>query len=119
MSLLGPDNGAGRGNPNNEANSSDVLNGLDGCPDGSVLYVCFGSQKLLKREQMEALASGFERSETRFVWVVKPAGMIQQMGEGHGVVPDGFEDQVKGRGFVIKGWAPQVAILSHKRLVGF
>ncbi|XP_028794127.1 UDP-glycosyltransferase 89A2-like [Neltuma alba] len=117
LSLLGPDNGAGRGNPNNEANS-DVLNWLNGCPDGSVLYVCFGSQKLLKREQMEALASGLERSEARFIWVVKP-GTTQQMEEGHGVVPDGFEDRVKGRGFVIKGWAPQVAILSHRAVAGF
>ncbi|KAI9092057.1 hypothetical protein K1719_027992 [Acacia pycnantha] len=113
LSLLGPDNG-GSGNTNNEANSG-VLKWL---ADGSVLYVCFGSQKLLKREQMEALASGLERSETRFVWVVKH-GTSQQMEEGYGVVPDGFEDRVKGRGFVIKVWAPQVAILSHRAVGGF
>ncbi|KAI9126893.1 hypothetical protein K1719_002489 [Acacia pycnantha] len=117
LSLLGPDNGKGRGNTNNEANS-DVLKWLDGCPDGSVLYVCFGSQKLLKREQMEALASELERSETRFVWVVKH-GTSQQMEEGYGVVPDGFEDRVKGWGFIIKVWAPQVAILSHRAVGGF
>ncbi|XP_054810260.1 UDP-glycosyltransferase 89A2-like [Prosopis cineraria] len=118
LSLLGPDNRTGRGNPNQEANS-DVLSWLDGCPDGSVLYVCFGSQKLLKREQMEALAVGLERSETRFVWVAKPVTTQQQMEEGYGMVPDGFEDRVKGRGFVVKGWAPQLAILSHRAVGGF
>lgn len=97
-----------------------LMTWLDGCPDdGSVLYVCFGSQKLLNRAQMEALASGLERSGSRFVWVVKP-GTPEQLGNGYGLVPAGFEDRVKGdrRGVVIKGWAPQVEILNH-RAVGW
>jgi hypothetical protein len=83
-----------------------------------VLYVCFGSQKLLKREQMEALAFGLERSGIRFVWVVKVPTMEEQI-EGYGSVPDGFEDRVSGRGFVVKGWAPQEAILGHRVVGGF
>lgn len=117
VSLIGPGNGADRVNPYPDTNNS-VFNFLDGCPNGSVLYVCFGSQKLLKREQMEALASGLERSDTRFVWVVK-VGTTQQTEEGYGVVPDGFEDRVAGRGLLIKGWVPQVAILNHRAVGGF
>ncbi|CAM8967264.1 unnamed protein product [Rhodiola kirilowii] len=41
---------------------SDVLKWLDECPDRSVVYVCFGSQKTLGREQMKALATGLELS---------------------------------------------------------
>ncbi|KAI8022334.1 UDP-glycosyltransferase 89A2 [Camellia lanceoleosa] len=52
------------GRVNRDKDSSEgVLAWLDGYPNGSVLYVCFGSQKLLKRVQMEALALGLERSE--------------------------------------------------------
>ncbi|KAK4260951.1 hypothetical protein QN277_004009 [Acacia crassicarpa] len=117
LSLIGPDKGGDQANQDPEEHS-DLFNWLDGCPDGSVLYVCFGSQKLLKREQMEALASGLERSETRFIWVVKP-GTPQQVGEGFGAVPDGFEDRVSGRGLVMRSWVPQVTILNHRAVGGF
>ncbi|KAF7808996.1 UDP-glycosyltransferase 89A2-like [Senna tora] len=114
LSLMGPENGADHVNPDPQ----NVFSWLDGCPDGSVVYVCFGSQKLLRREQMEALAIGLERSDTRFIWVVK-VGTAQQTQEGYGVVPEGFEDRVLGRGIVIKGWVPQVAILGHRAVGGF
>ncbi|KAF7808998.1 UDP-glycosyltransferase 89A2-like [Senna tora] len=117
LSLIGPGNGVDRVNPYPSEDHS-VFRWLDHCPNESVLYVCFGSQTLLKREQMEALAIGLERSNTRFIWAVK-AGTTQQTGEGYGVVPDGFEDRVSGRGLVLKGWVPQVAILSHGAIGGF
>ncbi|XP_058775703.1 UDP-glycosyltransferase 89A2-like [Vicia villosa] len=99
---------------------SEVLRWLDQVEeDGSVLYVCFGSQKFLKREQMEALAFGLERSRTRFVWVVKAPSAVEQIEEGYGLVPDGFEERVSGRGIVVRGWAPQMAILGHRVVGGF
>ncbi|KAA8532838.1 hypothetical protein F0562_033045 [Nyssa sinensis] len=117
LSLAGGFEPMGQINPN-EGSGDGVFEWLDGCPDGSVLYVCFGSQKLLKRTQMEALSSGLERSGVRFVWVVNSV-TGQEMKDGSGSVPDGFEDRVSGRGMVIKGWAPQVAILSHRAMGGF
>ncbi|KAK7328176.1 hypothetical protein VNO77_22274 [Canavalia gladiata] len=99
---------------------SEILRWLDGFEEeGSVLYVCFGSQKQLKKEQMEALAFGLERSETRFVWVVKAPYTAEQKKEGYGVVPEGFEDRVSGRGMVVTGWVPQVAILGHRAWADF
>ncbi|KNA15373.1 hypothetical protein SOVF_098850 [Spinacia oleracea] len=89
----------------------EVLNWLDTCPDGSVLYVCFGSQKLLTEPQIRALALGLERSKTRFIWVVKSVSSQQ--------VPDGFDERVSDRGMVLRGWAPQVEILHHKAVGGF
>ncbi|MED6120640.1 hypothetical protein PIB30_022755 [Stylosanthes scabra] len=87
-----------------------LLGWLDKWEEGSVLYVCFGSQKVLTKEQMEALALGLERSMVPFVWVVK---------EGCGPVPDGFAERVLGRGLVVRSWAPQVAILGHRAVGGF
>ncbi|XP_073021044.1 LOW QUALITY PROTEIN: flavonol 3-O-glucosyltransferase UGT89B1-like [Primulina eburnea] len=115
LHLLGRPNNLGGG----PMASDDVLSWLDECEDGSVLYVCFGSQKLLKKAQIEALASGLEKSGVKFVWAVKQA-MTEQAADGFGSVPDdGFEHRVAGRGFVIKGWAPQSAILRHRAVGRF
>ncbi|XP_007045725.2 PREDICTED: UDP-glycosyltransferase 89A2 [Theobroma cacao] len=118
LNLAGPDY-FGRGNAGSGSDANDrVLTWLDACRESSVLYVCFGSQKLLRREQMEALAVGLEKSGTRFLWVVK-TGTTRQQDEGFGVLPDGFEERVVGRGLVIREWAPQVLILSHRAVGGF
>ncbi|MFQ6648963.1 hypothetical protein Gotur_020749, partial [Gossypium turneri] len=70
LSLIGPDV-SDRGNSGSSSDLNDqVMTWLNQCPDGSVVYVCFGSQKLLRKEQMEALANGLEKSDTRFIWVV-------------------------------------------------
>eukprot|EP00262_Sarcandra_glabra_P010515 TRINITY_DN2579_c0_g4_i1.p1 TRINITY_DN2579_c0_g4~~TRINITY_DN2579_c0_g4_i1.p1 ORF type:complete len:505 (+),score=39.57 TRINITY_DN2579_c0_g4_i1:21-1535(+) len=90
----------------------DVLTWLDTCPNGSVVYVCFGSQFVLTERQVDALMEGLEKSGARFVWCVKVAG------EGN-VVPTDFDDRVAGRGLVIRGWAPQVEILTHRAVGAF
>ncbi|KAF8101028.1 hypothetical protein N665_0211s0017 [Sinapis alba] len=101
-------NGLGKGNSYSSVDVEALMSCLDGCPDGSVLYICFGSQKVLTKDQCDALALSLEKSMTRFVWVAKTDP-----------VPDGFEDRVAGRGKVFRGWAPQVAVLSHLAVGGF
>ncbi|XVE81069.1 hypothetical protein DITRI_Ditri15bG0033600 [Diplodiscus trichospermus] len=92
-----------------------VMAWLDSCQvDNSVVYVGFGTQITLNKQQMEAVASALEKSGVRFVWVVKDPMKGMQNGDDRSVVPKGFEDRVAGRGIVIKGWAPQVAILRHR-----
>ncbi|KAK3039767.1 hypothetical protein RJ639_027080 [Escallonia herrerae] len=61
LSLLGRPDQTDRGSKGSGL-CDDVLEWLDGCPDGSVVYVCFGSQKFFKQAQVEALAIGLERS---------------------------------------------------------
>ena len=107
---VGPVSSVGLGKGKSELNVDvkALFSWLDGCPDGSVLYICFGSQKVLTKGQCDALALGLEKSLTRFFWVAKTDP-----------IPDGFEDRVAGRGMIVRGWAPQVAVLSHVAVGGF
>ncbi|KAI8539319.1 hypothetical protein RHMOL_Rhmol09G0172900 [Rhododendron molle] len=100
--LLGGERTLGRVNPDADSRGG-VMGWLDGCPDGSVLYVCFGGQKLLESNQMKALASGLVRSWVRFIWVVK-LPVTQHEEHGRGVVPDEFEDRVSGKGCWWRIW---------------
>nr|Q6VAA5.1 RecName: Full=UDP-glycosyltransferase 89B2 [Stevia rebaudiana]AAR06921.1 UDP-glycosyltransferase 89B2 [Stevia rebaudiana] len=107
--LLPPgDKTSGRGG----SSSNDVLSWLDTCADRTVVYVCFGSQMVLTNGQMEVVALGLEKSRVKFVWSVKEP-TVGHEAANYGRVPPGFEDRVSGRGLVIRGWVPQVAILSH------
>ncbi|XP_058194869.1 UDP-glycosyltransferase 89B2-like [Rhododendron vialii] len=87
----------------------EVMTWLDGKRDESVVYVCFGSRVELTSKQTEALAAALERSEVHFIWCV------QEHVAGRGdSIPEGFGKRVGERGFIVRGWAPQVAILSHR-----
>uniref|UniRef100_A0A7N0VIP8 UDP-glycosyltransferases domain-containing protein n=1 Tax=Kalanchoe fedtschenkoi TaxID=63787 RepID=A0A7N0VIP8_KALFE len=94
---------------------ADVARFLDTCDDDSVVYVAFGSQITLRNDQLAALAAGLEKSGVRFIWVAADG----HVDGGYGSVPDGFETRVAGRGVVVRGWAPQAAILSHRAAGAF
>ncbi|VAH43535.1 hypothetical protein VPH35_027739 [Triticum aestivum] len=83
---------------------------LDGFDDGSVVYICFGSQQALSPAQAACVAGALALSSVAFVWAVRSGT----------VVPEGFEAAATAasRGMVIRGWAPQVEILRH-RAVGW
>ncbi|XP_074356329.1 UDP-glycosyltransferase 73C6-like [Apium graveolens] len=102
-------------NATNDQNK--CLNWLDIQKPGSVIYACLGSLSSLTRGQLIELALGLEASGRPFVWVVK-AGSKQEEIEKW-IVEDGFEERIKGRGLLIRGWAPQVLILSHSAIGAF
>ncbi|KAK4715263.1 hypothetical protein R3W88_013601 [Solanum pinnatisectum] len=117
INLVGGPGRIGKSNVDYGANEK-VFTWLDESPNESVLYVAFGSQKLLTKAQIEALTIGLENSGVRFILVAKQL-TAQQKEQGFGLVPEGFEERVSGRGLVIKGWAPQVEILGHRGVGGF
>nr|TKW10895.1 hypothetical protein SEVIR_6G198200v2 [Setaria viridis] len=80
--------------------AASVAAWLDAFPDGSAVYVSFGTQHALSTPQAA--------SAVAFVWVVRSGT----------AVPEGFEAATASRGVVIRGWAPQVEILRH-RAVGW
>ncbi|CAL4962593.1 unnamed protein product [Urochloa decumbens] len=103
---------------------------LDGQPDGSVLYVCFGSGGALSTRQTAELAAGLEASGQRFLWVVRlPSDKDSSAGyfgtKGHGdddplsYLPAGFIERTKGTGLALARSAPQVEVLGHRAVGGF
>ncbi|KAJ3686216.1 hypothetical protein LUZ61_015380 [Rhynchospora tenuis] len=96
--------------------------GLDLHPLASVLYISFGSQDSIQKSQMMELALGLEASGRPFIWVIRPPLGFDAKDEFKDEwLPDGFEKRMKeeNRGFFVHGWAPQIAILSHKSIGAF
>ncbi|KAL6614894.1 hypothetical protein ACP70R_037164 [Stipagrostis hirtigluma subsp. patula] len=103
---------------------------LDDQPDGSVLYVCFGSGGTLSAEQTAELAAGLEASGQRFLWVVhfpsdRDSSASYFGAAGHdgedplSYLPEGFVERTKGAGLCVPLWAPQVEVLRHRAVGGF
>lgn len=98
------------------------LDWLDKQPHDSVIYVCFGTMSSISDEQIRELAIGLERSEKRFVWVVREAdrGDIFEKEEVRKIqLPEGYEKRVEEVGMVVRDWAPQLEILAHPSVGGF
>ncbi|CAN6372178.1 unnamed protein product [Urochloa humidicola] len=85
---------------------------LDAQPAASVVYVSFGSVARLFPAQVAELAAGLEASRRPFIWAAKEVAAA-------GGIDAGFEDRVRGRGLVVRGWAPQMSILAHPAVGGF
>ncbi|OEL15103.1 UDP-glycosyltransferase 73C3 [Dichanthelium oligosanthes] len=95
---------------------AQCLRWLDSMKPGSVTFVSFGSLACTAPQQLVELGLGLEASKKPFVWVIKAGDKFPQVEEW---LAQGFEEQVKNRGLIIRGWAPQVLILWHKAIGGF
>ncbi|MQL78489.1 hypothetical protein Taro_010906 [Colocasia esculenta] len=82
----------------------------------SVVYVGFGSFNHFSKQQHWEMARGLEASGRPFLWALKEKASA---GGGADWLPEGFEERVRGRGLVIRGWVPQVEILSHRATGAF
>ncbi|KAM3398096.1 zeatin O-xylosyltransferase-like [Capsicum galapagoense] len=103
-----------------QKNSKDhchkCLRWLDKQGPNSVILVSFGTTSSLSSEQIKELAMGLEKSDQKFIWVVRDA----LLGEGKEVnIPNGYEERIQGRGIIVKDWAPQFEILAHSSIGGF
>lgn len=94
-----------------------ILQWLDSWEPGSVVYACLGSLSSLAPPQLIELALGLEASEHPFVWVVREGNKQKEI--ENWILKEGFEERTKGRYLLIRGWAPQVLILSHPAIGGF
>ncbi|KAG2599159.1 hypothetical protein PVAP13_5KG460400 [Panicum virgatum] len=113
-----------------EAAKHRCVEWLDGQPDGSVLYVCFGSGGAFSSRQTAELAAGLEASGQRFLWVVhvpsdkdSSAGYFGTASRGEddplSYLPEGFVERTGGMGLAVGQSAPQVEILNHRAVGGF
>ncbi|KAK1280935.1 UDP-glycosyltransferase 73C2 [Acorus gramineus] len=80
----------------------------------SVIYVSFGSIGRLNPPQTAELARALDASGRNFMWVVKSGG-----GDDDGLPEEFKVEPVTARRMIVRGWAPQVAVLSHGAVGGF
>lgn len=62
---------------------------------------------------MKELAIGLEKSQQKFIWVVRDAFLRE---DEQVQIPQGYEERVEGRGIVVKYWAPQLEIVGHSSI---
>ncbi|KAG2656894.1 UDP-glycosyltransferase 73C1-like [Panicum virgatum] len=107
---------ASRGNTAAAGRREAIAAWLDGQPPGSVVFVSFGSVARKSPRQLREVGHGLEDSGRPFIWVVKEAEAaapeVQEWLEA-------LEARTAGRGLVVRGWAPQLAVLSHRAVGGF
>ncbi|KAK4403999.1 Beta-D-glucosyl crocetin beta-1,6-glucosyltransferase [Sesamum angolense] len=83
----------------------------------SCVFVSFGTEYFLKREEIEEVAYGLELSDVNFIWIVRfPKGDGTSVEE---TLPAGFLERVGGRGRIVEKWASQAKILTHPSVGGF
>lgn len=105
----------------NNLQRHQCLDWLDKQEENSVLFVSFGSSTSLPDEQILELAIGLEKSQQKFIWVMRDAdkGDVFTGKERTIQLPEGYEDSIQGRGIIIRDWAPQLEILAHPSTGGF
>ncbi|KAL0406660.1 UNVERIFIED_CONTAM: Scopoletin glucosyltransferase [Sesamum latifolium] len=82
----------------------------------SVVYMCFGTVVSFTATQLHEMALGLEASGQDFIWVMRKG---KNEGENEDWKPQEYEDRIKGRGLIIRGWAPQMMILDHPAIGAF
>ncbi|KAK9994616.1 hypothetical protein SO802_024319 [Lithocarpus litseifolius] len=107
-------------NTNQDGEEHECLNWLNSQPSRSVVFLCFGSLGSFSEKQVKEIAVGLENSGQRFLWVVRnPPPDMDKDPNLDELLPTGFLERTKDKGFVLKQWAPQVAVLSHDSVGGF
>ncbi|XP_015963208.1 UDP-glycosyltransferase 73C11-like [Arachis duranensis] len=111
-----------------------VLQWLDSKPRGSVLYVSFGTEVGPTVEEYVQLSEALESSGQPFILVLRPGsgksvppramlglrpGLSSPEEDDEGYSAEGLDERVGDRGLIIRGWAPQLLILSHPSTGGF
>ncbi|TQD93614.1 hypothetical protein C1H46_020769 [Malus baccata] len=97
---------------------SPIIQWLNKREKSSVVYVSFGSEYFLSKEEIEEIAHGLELSKVSFIWVIR-FPKEDKTTKVEEVLPKGFVERVGERGMIVEGWAPQAKILQHPSVGGF
>ncbi|KAL8490693.1 hypothetical protein ACS0TY_022624 [Phlomoides rotata] len=96
----------------NEEENSEILQWLSKKKLNSTVYISFGSEHFLSKEEIGEIAKGVELSGANFIWMIR-FPVMEKKTSIEEVLPQGFLDRVKDRGLVVSGWGPQANILGH------
>ncbi|TQD82455.1 hypothetical protein C1H46_031971 [Malus baccata] len=100
-----------------EGEETEIIKWLNTRERSSVVFVSFGTEYFLSKEEIQEIALGLELSNVCFIWVIRfPVGETTKIEE---LLPEGFMERVGERGMVVEGWAPQAKILQHSSIGGF
>ncbi|XP_004238697.1 beta-D-glucosyl crocetin beta-1,6-glucosyltransferase [Solanum lycopersicum] len=95
----------------------ELIDWLGTKDENSTVFVSFGSEYFLSKEDVEEVAFGLELSNVNFIWVVRfPKGEEKNLED---VLPKGFFERIGERGRVLDKFAPQPRILNHPSTGGF
>ncbi|KAL3353313.1 hypothetical protein AABB24_018176 [Solanum stoloniferum] len=101
----------------NDADDMELIDWLGTKDENSTVFVSFGSEYFLSKEDMEEVALGLELSNVNFLWVARfPKGEEQNLED---VLPKGFLERIGEMGIVLDKFAPQLRILNHTSTGGF
>ncbi|KDO45236.1 hypothetical protein CISIN_1g038151mg [Citrus sinensis] len=78
---------------------------------------CSGCLKWLDSWEPSSVVYALEATKKPFIWVVRAGDKTKELEEW--LSEEKFEERIEGRGLLIRGWAPQVVILSHPTVGGF
>ncbi|XP_074272120.1 UDP-glycosyltransferase 86A1-like [Silene latifolia] len=94
---------------------SDCTQWLDTKPNGSVLYVSFGSYAHISKDELVEIANGIKLSGVNFLWVIRP-DMVSS--DDPDPLPLEFKNEVRDRAIIVM-WTNQLTVLSHPAIGGF
>ncbi|KAK9158511.1 hypothetical protein Scep_005085 [Stephania cephalantha] len=93
----------------------DCIHWLDSKPNGSVLYLSFGSYAHVSKHEIMEIASGLLLTGVNFLWVLRPDIVSS---DDNDILPEGFSDESRERGMVVQ-WCNQIEVLKHPAIGGF
>ncbi|KAF3633379.1 putative cyanidin-3-O-glucoside 2-O-glucuronosyltransferase-like [Capsicum annuum] len=95
-----------------------IIEWLNEKEKSSTIFVCFGSECYLSKEELKELALGMELSMVNFLWVIRFP--MEDETEIPDVLSDNFLERIWcERGVILESWAPQKKILEHPSIGGF
>ncbi|GLJ32118.1 hypothetical protein SUGI_0646700 [Cryptomeria japonica] len=103
---------------------NECLRWLDNYPPSSVVYVSFGSECFLSKQQVAELAKELEETHVPFLLVLRSPrynddSTSSAEERARTLLPQGFEERTRERGVVYCKWAPQQKILCRPSTGGF
>ncbi|RHN56263.1 putative soyasaponin III rhamnosyltransferase [Medicago truncatula] len=92
-----------------------IFQWLDRQTTKSVVFVGFGSECKLSKEQVFEIAYGLEDSKLSFLWGLRKPNWAYN---DEDFLPIGFSERSCDRGLVCMGWIPKQEILAHSSIGG-